>query len=233
MKKKGFTLVELIAVIVILGLIGIIIIPTVNDTIQKQRKKAFQTSVYGLLDTVKSESQNAGFTTKVYRFHENELYECDSNGENCSVSSSLKTDGKIKNGEGYIKVSKDGLYSLSISNNTYCSFKTYYNNIIVTDNKAYCEFGNTVKNAIEEIVNYNVQDVDRVFNLSGGTLSLLNEDGVDIDPGVTIKNGFLSSAEGYFEFYNVEIGDLEVRTSDYCAFLNHNGIIQFYNHGCL
>ena len=39
MKKKGFTLVELIAVIVILGLIGIIIVPTVNDTIQKQRKK--------------------------------------------------------------------------------------------------------------------------------------------------------------------------------------------------
>jgi len=233
MKEKGFTLVELIAVIVILGLIGIIIVPTVNDTIQKQRKKAFQTSVYGLLDTVKSESQNTGFTTKVYRFNENELYECDENGDNCSGSSSITTDGKIKSGEGYIKVTKDGLYSLSINNNSYCSFKTYYNDIIITDNTSYCEFGNTVADAIDEIAYYNTNDVDRIFYLNGGDLMLTSENNSPLDPEIQIKNGYLNNVEGYFESYNINIDELRVRNPDFCAVLNSNGIIEFYNHDCI
>jgi prepilin-type N-terminal cleavage/methylation domain-containing protein len=232
MKEKGFTLVELIAVIVILGLIGIIIVPTVNDTIQKQRKKTFQTSVYGLLDTVKSESQNAGFTTKVYRFQENELYECDENGDNCSVSSSLTTDGKIKSGQGYIKVTKDGFYSLSVSNNNYCSFKTYYNDIVITDNEDYCEFGDTVNDVIDEIANYDKQDVSRIFYLNDGTLALLNENGMDLDPEVIITSGFLDSAEGYFESNNNNIEELQIRTSNFCAYLNGNETIEFSTHSC-
>jgi|GEM_PF-6865467 len=232
MKEKGFTLVELIAVIVILGLIGIIIVPTVNDTIQKQRKKAFQTSVYGLLNTVKSESQNAGFTTKVYKFTENALYECDEKGNNCSVSSSITTDGKIKSGEGYIKVTKDGLYSLSIKNNNYCSFKTYYSDIIVTDNTSYCEFGTTVTDAVNEITYYKADNVDRIFYLSEGYLLLTSEDNIPLDPETQIKNGYLSSVEGYFESYNINLYELEVRNSNYCAYLNRDGIIEFYNHDC-
>ncbi len=225
MKKNGFTLVEMIAVIVILGLIGIIIVPTVNDTIQKQRKKAFQTSVSGLLDTIKSESQNASFTTKVYRFYENQLYECDENGDNCSGSASLTTNGKIKNGEGYVKVTKDGLYSLSISNNSYCSFKTYYNDIIISDNTSYCEFGETVTDVVDEITYYNTEDVDRIFYLNEGYLLLASENNIPLHPETQIKNGFLSSVEGYFESYNINIYELQVRTSDYCAYLNRNGII--------
>lgn len=232
MKKKGFTLVELIAVIVILGLIGIIIVPTVNDTIQKQRKKAFQASVDGLLDTVKSESQNAGFTTKVYRFSENKLYECDQNGANCSESSSITTDGKIKSGEGYIKVTKEGLYSLSIKNSSYCSFKTYYNDIIVTDSTSYCEFGTNVTNVVDDITNYNTADVDRIFYLSEGYLLLTSENEIPLDPETQIKSGYLSSLEGYFESYNININELRVRNSNYCAYLNMNKIIEFYNHDC-
>jgi type IV pilus assembly protein PilA len=40
-KKKGFTLVELLAVIVILAIIMIIAIPAVLNTMQTARKKSF------------------------------------------------------------------------------------------------------------------------------------------------------------------------------------------------
>ncbi len=232
MKKDGFTLVELIAVIVILGLIGIIIVPTVNDTIQKQRKKAFKTSVYGLLDTVKSESQNTGFSTKVYSFHEDKLYECDEDANNCSDDVSLTTNGKIKNGEGVIKVTKDGLYSLVINNNSYCSFKTYYNDIVISDDDSFCEFGDAVAFAVDKIAYYDLKNVDRIFYLDDGSLFLANENGSDLDPAIQIDTGYLYDVEGYFETYNTNIHELQVRNSNFCAYLNQDGIIEFFNHDC-
>ena len=39
MKKKGFTLVELLAVITLLGLLGLIVVPIVTNTIENQRIK--------------------------------------------------------------------------------------------------------------------------------------------------------------------------------------------------
>lgn len=235
MKIKGFTLVELIAVIVILGLIGIIIVPIINSTIEKQREKSFQNSVFGLLAVVKSESQNNGFTTKVYRFDTDKLYACDENRENCSTTTSLSTDGKIKSGEGYVKVTKEGLYSLSIKNNDYCSFKTYYNDIVVTDNSNYCDFGNTIANSIDEALYYSNDGLNRGFYLNSGLLSLVNQNGSDIVPAIEIKTGFLTTAEGYFEVAGFSLSTFEIETSNFCALYTpemNDEIIKFYDHDC-
>lgn len=45
MKKKGFTLVELIAVIVILGIIIALVAPSLIDTTDKSKKKALETKI--------------------------------------------------------------------------------------------------------------------------------------------------------------------------------------------
>lgn len=47
--KKGFTLVELLAVLVILALVGIIIVPNALRTSSKTEKKAFEEDVKAML----------------------------------------------------------------------------------------------------------------------------------------------------------------------------------------
>lgn len=43
--KKGFTLVELLAVIVLLGMIGLIVVPVVDRMIKENREKLYQTNI--------------------------------------------------------------------------------------------------------------------------------------------------------------------------------------------
>lgn len=50
MKKNGFTLVELLAVIVILGVIGMIVFPAVQTTIKKNKEKLYVQQINSLVD---------------------------------------------------------------------------------------------------------------------------------------------------------------------------------------
>ena len=52
-KNKAFTLIELLAVIVILAIIALIATPIVLNIIEKARKSAFQDSAYGLISAAK------------------------------------------------------------------------------------------------------------------------------------------------------------------------------------
>ena len=52
MKKRGLTLIELLAVIVILAVIALIATPTIMDAIKTARKEAFLNSAYGIMEAV-------------------------------------------------------------------------------------------------------------------------------------------------------------------------------------
>ena len=53
MNKKGFTLVELLAVIVILAIIALIATPIILGVIDNARKNSAKDAAYGVIDTVK------------------------------------------------------------------------------------------------------------------------------------------------------------------------------------
>ena len=55
MKKKGFTLVELLAVIVILAIIALIATPIILGVIETSKKGASENSALGYLDAVEKQ----------------------------------------------------------------------------------------------------------------------------------------------------------------------------------
>ena len=54
MKKKGFTLLELLAVIVVLAIIAIIVTPFVANAIKTAKKGAFKDSAYGMITSAET-----------------------------------------------------------------------------------------------------------------------------------------------------------------------------------
>lgn len=54
MKKKGFTLVEMLGVIVVLGIIALIVFPGINTAIKQARRDAFEASVNSIVRAMKT-----------------------------------------------------------------------------------------------------------------------------------------------------------------------------------
>lgn len=52
--KKGFTLAELLAVIVILGILALIVAPTIGNLIENAKKDVNKQSIYGILSAAET-----------------------------------------------------------------------------------------------------------------------------------------------------------------------------------
>jgi len=93
MKKnnKAFTLIELLAVIVVLTIILLITVPAINDVIKNSRKEAFRNNVLNLFEAVKKLESNSD-----YRLDEEGIKY---NDKRLNISNNPFTGGKI-----YLKV---------------------------------------------------------------------------------------------------------------------------------
>ena len=122
MKEKGFTLIELLAVIVILSVITLITIPMITNVIEESKKKAFISSVEGL---VESANLYAIGNDGVYEF----LFDKEHKGST-KKGEQLDYRGSI-DGEGKLYLDKEGNVSVCISNDTYYAYKNYNSGIII------------------------------------------------------------------------------------------------------
>ena len=108
MKKKGFTLVELLAVIAILAILILVAMPSIIALYNKAREKSFRNEV----ETVKVELEKETFNSslngvkipEVYSsFGENQL---DMDGRELEYYAEMNSDGSIK----YLEVSDGQFY---------------------------------------------------------------------------------------------------------------------------
>ena len=111
MKKKGFTLVELLAVIVVLGIIALIIVPNVIELVRKSERDSFEKSAYGVLTSAKE-------------YYQSKMEEKNFDGVTFDFEKEvpLELEGDIPT-SGTVTINPKGLVEIYVSNGTYCAIK--------------------------------------------------------------------------------------------------------------
>lgn len=134
-KKNAFTLIELLAVIVLLAIVSVLIIPKVSQAIKDSRKSANEISANGLLRTATSyyletKTGHRRFSGCVYDF---------SNA--ATTCRSLNIDGNMPT-EGKMTITSDGYIALAVKfGDSPCYLKTFDsdNITVVTNSLAACD----------------------------------------------------------------------------------------------
>lgn len=127
MKNKAFTLIELLAVIVILGVILLVAIPSVMNYIERSKRSAFKDSAYGLIDATQmyyaSEYQDSSANIEVT---------C--NKVSCLVDDNKTLEFKGKVPSGTINITSTEDVSIKLTNDAYCAYKNVSDNeVTVTE----------------------------------------------------------------------------------------------------
>lgn len=130
-KQKAFTLIELLAVIIILAVIALIGVPVVTNIIENFKENALKDSAYGLV-----EASNV-YYTKTLNNEITEPISFDFVDDNQTSEEKLEFKGKINNGK--VILNTDGNVVLCISDGKYYAYKEI-NEDEVTTGKGSCSY---------------------------------------------------------------------------------------------
>ena len=159
MKKKGFTLVELLAVIAILAILVIIALPNVLKMYNDSKKNAFMTDAQNLAKEVSSKYISESMKGNKVTVISNKQNPLDMTGRELEYNFELDSQGKIKN-----MIVSNGTYCIS-TNKDYtkitrddisdkCSYNDLYKTVGTLKNKFYEESGRTDRSLVSSIVFY-------------------------------------------------------------------------------
>jgi len=180
MKKKGFTLVELLAVIIILAVIALIATPIVLNVIESSRKSAFESSVYGVIETIELKVAD-----KMIK------------GESLISEYNFPTEELEFQGEqptgGIAKTDRKGKVSIAVHNGKWCAIKGYDEGTLTIK-----EYNASTCTLEEDVVYYGfIEDGDYTVSLKGEIVEYRGEGG-----NVTIPTNF--SGESYYKTLNID-----------------------------
>ena len=146
MKNKAFTLIELLAVIVILAIIALIATSIILNIIEKARKSAFQDTAYGLIETARLEYTegilDGDYKAKTYM----------------APFDDLKFSGSKPSG-GTIAVGSDGKIAIAIHNNRWCAVKEYEETVVrmIPYEETTCKITGEIPKPVEKSITFEEQ----------------------------------------------------------------------------
>ena len=109
--NKAFTLIELLAVIVILGIIAMISTPIINTVIENSKISNYRNSIYGLLRAVEEDHTASGTKHREYTI------------TNGVVEPNIEFSGDLTGSNGSIRYDDNEKTTIEINNGKYCASK--------------------------------------------------------------------------------------------------------------
>ena len=120
-KSKGFTLIELISVIILMGVIALITVPIIKDTIESAREKNFKNSALGLIEAANEYYLNSKLTGDYFEEIEFKV----NNGKMVSGDKELSFNGRVPVGDSYVKIKANGDVAINITDGEFYAVKDY------------------------------------------------------------------------------------------------------------
>ena len=216
-KKNGFTVIELLAVIIVLAIIALIATPIIFNVIENAKIKSLENSCYGVIDAVRTNySENLLNSTR----------ECkDENDKNCGGK--IETSGNVKeltvageqpSGGSWVIVNDpktENGRGIQITDVTFDSMKGYFCSNDLTTGKVKCEKGNKPQTELtfkEKVLGENNSNI---VTTGDGLYSKTTNTGTTYYFKGAVENNYVKFADTIWRIVRVnEDGTIRLITQD-------------------
>ena len=131
--NKGFTLIEILSVMVILGILAVITIPVITNVIDDIKRDSFENSVHGIVESARQYYLNSKLSGEML----DEIMFTAKNGKFILDDKELSFSGSARISDAsYVKINGVGQIAINITDGIYSAIKQYDEaSILFTENQ--------------------------------------------------------------------------------------------------